>query len=105
MQHSGDRFKPKKASTGGDTHSGGGGGGGGKVEPYAYWQFDRKMLNRYRYQGMQGLQNIIVGLHLLISWESTASWDIQWARAALELISHIRFGVITSAPSMLLESP
>jgi ribosomal RNA-processing protein 12 len=38
--HSGDRFKPKKSSTGGDVK------GSNKVEPYAYWSFDRKMLNR-----------------------------------------------------------
>jgi ribosomal RNA-processing protein 12 len=38
--HSGDRFKPKKSNTGGDTK------GKAAVEPYAYWQFDRKMLNR-----------------------------------------------------------
>ncbi|KIZ06209.1 Ribosomal RNA-processing protein 12 [Monoraphidium neglectum] len=39
QQHSGDRFKPKTGGTGGDTKGGG-------VEPYAYWSFDRKMLNR-----------------------------------------------------------
>lgn len=39
QQHSGDRFKPKKGGTGGDAKGGG-------VEPYAYWSFDRKMLNR-----------------------------------------------------------
>jgi hypothetical protein len=33
------RFKPRK-NTGGDT------AGKSSVEPYAYWQFDRKMLNR-----------------------------------------------------------
>lgn len=38
--HSGERFKPKKSGTGGDVK------GGQKVEPYAYWSFDRKMLNR-----------------------------------------------------------
>lgn len=39
-RHSGDRFKPKKRATGGDT------AGKSKVEPYAYWSFDRSMLNR-----------------------------------------------------------
>ncbi|KAJ9506030.1 hypothetical protein QJQ45_002495 [Haematococcus lacustris] len=37
--HGGDRFK-SKAGTGGDVK------GRSKTEPYAYWQFDRKMLNR-----------------------------------------------------------
>lgn len=37
--HSGDRFKAKHRA-GGDTK------GSSKVEPYAYWSFDRKMLNR-----------------------------------------------------------
>lgn len=37
--HSGDRFKAKN-NTGGDVK------GRANVEPYAYWQFDRKMLNR-----------------------------------------------------------
>ena len=39
-QHTGDRFKSKKGATGGDVK------GGSKVEPYAYWPLDRKMLNR-----------------------------------------------------------
>eukprot|EP00798_Chlamydomonas_sp_ICE-L_P031075 gene31075-6202_t len=39
-KHSGDRYKPKSKTAGGDTK------GRSKVEPYAYWQFDRKMLNR-----------------------------------------------------------
>jgi ribosomal RNA-processing protein 12 len=38
--HSGERFKPRKSGTGGDVK------GSNKVEPYAYWSFDRKMLNR-----------------------------------------------------------
>jgi ribosomal RNA-processing protein 12 len=38
--HSGGRFKPRKQGTGGDVK------GGSKLEPYAYWSFDRKMLNR-----------------------------------------------------------
>lgn len=38
--HSGERFKPKTKAAGGDTK------GRSKVEPYAYWSFDRKMLNR-----------------------------------------------------------
>lgn len=36
------RYKPKKGGAGGDAT------GKAKVEPYAYWQFDRKMLNRRR---------------------------------------------------------
>jgi ribosomal RNA-processing protein 12 len=40
--HSGDRFKPKKGGTGGDSK------GSNGVEPYAYWQLDRRMLNRRR---------------------------------------------------------
>jgi ribosomal RNA-processing protein 12 len=39
-QHSGDRFKAKKSGAGGDVK------GNSKVEPYAYWPLDRKMLNR-----------------------------------------------------------
>lgn len=39
-QHSGDRFKAKKSGAGGDVK------GSSKVEPYAYWPLDRKMLNR-----------------------------------------------------------
>lgn len=42
QQHSGERFKPKKGGAGGDAK------GGAAVEPYAYWSFDRKMLNRRR---------------------------------------------------------
>ena len=38
--HSGERFKPKQSSTGGHVK------GSQRVEPYAYWSFDRKMLNR-----------------------------------------------------------
>ncbi|DBA66455.1 TPA: hypothetical protein ACH3X2_002431 [Trebouxia sp. C0005] len=38
-QHSGDRFKARKGAKG-DTK------GASKVEPYAYWPLDRKMLNR-----------------------------------------------------------
>jgi ribosomal RNA-processing protein 12 len=39
-QHTGDRFKAKKSGAGGDIK------GSSKVEPYAYWPLDRKMLNR-----------------------------------------------------------
>lgn len=39
-QHTGDRFKAKKSGAGGDVK------GSSKVEPYAYWPLDRKMLNR-----------------------------------------------------------
>lgn len=37
-QHSGDRFKAKKGQ--GDTK------GASKVDPYAYWPLDRRLLNR-----------------------------------------------------------
>ena len=39
-QHTGDRFKAKKKGSGGDVK------GNSKVEPYAYWPLDRKLLNR-----------------------------------------------------------
>jgi len=38
--HTGDRFKSRKKGTGGDVK------GNSKVEPYAYWPLDRKLLNR-----------------------------------------------------------
>lgn len=41
-QHTGDRYKPKAAGASGDVK------GKAAVDPYAYWQFDRKMLNRRR---------------------------------------------------------
>ena len=58
QQHSGDRFKAKKAGTGGDVK------GGSKVEPYAYWQMDRKMLNRRRGKqavASKGLAGVVGG--------------------------------------------
>jgi hypothetical protein len=57
-QHSGERYKPKKSGTGGDVKSGGG------VEPYAYWQLDRKMLNRRRGKqaaASKGLAGVVRG--------------------------------------------
>lgn len=39
-QHTGDRFKANKKGAGGDVK------GNSKVEPYAYWPLDRKLLNR-----------------------------------------------------------
>lgn len=39
-QHTGDRFKSKKKGTGGDVK------GNSKVEPYAYWPLDRRLMNR-----------------------------------------------------------
>jgi hypothetical protein len=39
-QYTPRRFKAKAKATGGDVK------GRSRVEPYAYWQFDRKMLNR-----------------------------------------------------------
>jgi ribosomal RNA-processing protein 12 len=57
-QHSGDRYKPKKAGTGGDVKA------GGSVEPYAYWQLDRKMLNRRRGKqaaASKGLAGVVRG--------------------------------------------
>jgi ribosomal RNA-processing protein 12 len=54
--HSGDRFKAK---TGGDMK------GKSKVEPYAYWPLDRRMLNKKRKgkqaQASKGLANIVKG--------------------------------------------
>ncbi|KAK9818389.1 hypothetical protein WJX72_011834 [[Myrmecia] bisecta] len=53
-QHSGDRFKAK--GTGGDVK------GSSKVEPYAYWPLDRKMLNRRpskKAAAQKGLENIV----------------------------------------------
>jgi hypothetical protein len=58
QQHSGDRFKAKKEGTGGDVK------GGSKVEPYAYWQMDRKMLNRRRGKqatASKGLAGVVGG--------------------------------------------
>ncbi len=57
-QHSGDRYKPKQASTGGDVKA------KAKLEPYAYWQFDRKMLNRRRgkqAEASKGLGSLVRG--------------------------------------------
>jgi ribosomal RNA-processing protein 12 len=39
-QHTGDRFKARKSGAGGDVK------GNSKVEPYAYWPLDRKLMNR-----------------------------------------------------------
>lgn len=55
--HSGERFRSKKS--GGDVK------GASKMEPYAYWPLDRKMLNKKR-RGKQaaaskGLEKIVKG--------------------------------------------
>lgn len=54
--HSGERFRAK---TGGDKK------GSSKVEPYAYWPLDRRMLNKKRRgkqaQASKGLSNIVKG--------------------------------------------
>jgi ribosomal RNA-processing protein 12 len=58
-QHTGDRYKPKAAGASGDVK-----GKGTSVDPYAYWQFDRKMLNRRRGKqaaAAKGLGGIVVG--------------------------------------------
>ncbi|PRW60392.1 ARM repeat superfamily [Chlorella sorokiniana] len=55
-QHSGDRFKAKKKGTGGDVK------GGAKVEPYAYWPLDRRLMNRRQQKAKgakQGLDKIV----------------------------------------------
>jgi ribosomal RNA-processing protein 12 len=57
-QHTGDRYKPKAAGASGDVK------GKGAVDPYAYWQFDRKMLNRRRGKqaaAAKGLGGIVSG--------------------------------------------
>lgn len=57
-QHTGDRFKPKAAGATGDVK------GKAAVDPYAYWQFDRKMLNRRRGKqaaASKGLSGIVGG--------------------------------------------
>lgn len=55
-QHSGERFKSKSGAAG-DVKKGG-------VDPYAYWQFDRKMLNRRRGKqaaASKGLGGVVAG--------------------------------------------
>ena len=55
-EHSGERFAAKKRGAGGDVK------GTSKVEPYAYWPLDRKMLNRRtakKAQASKGLANIV----------------------------------------------
>eukprot|EP01025_Chloroclados_australasicus_P000483 TRINITY_DN10247_c1_g1_i1.p1 TRINITY_DN10247_c1_g1~~TRINITY_DN10247_c1_g1_i1.p1 ORF type:complete len:1294 (-),score=185.64 TRINITY_DN10247_c1_g1_i1:300-4106(-) len=42
--HSGDRYKAKKGGAGGDAK------GKAKLEPYAYWKLDRRMLNKRKYK-------------------------------------------------------
>lgn len=57
-QHSGDRYKPKAAGATGDVK------GKASVDPYAYWQFDRKMLNRRRGKqaaAAKGLGGVVAG--------------------------------------------
>jgi ribosomal RNA-processing protein 12 len=57
-QHTGDRYKPKAAGASGDVK------GKASVDPYAYWQFDRKMLNRRRGKqaaAAKGLGGIVGG--------------------------------------------
>jgi ribosomal RNA-processing protein 12 len=57
-QHTGDRYKPKAAGASGDVK------GKAAVDPYAYWQFDRKMLNRRRGKqatAAKGLGGIVGG--------------------------------------------
>jgi ribosomal RNA-processing protein 12 len=55
-QHSGDRFKAKGKGAAGDVK------GGSRVEPYAYWPLDRKLLNRRAQKtrsAKQGLDRIV----------------------------------------------
>ncbi|PSC74246.1 ARM repeat superfamily [Micractinium conductrix] len=55
-QHSGDRFAAKKKGTGGDVK------GSAKVEPYAYWPLDRRLMNRRAQKSRgakQGLDKIV----------------------------------------------
>ncbi len=50
------RFKARKGSTGGDVK------GNSRVEPYAYWPLDRKLLNRRpgkKAAAEQGLQKVV----------------------------------------------
>eukprot|EP00873_Tetraselmis_striata_P019446 jgi/Tetstr1/439710/TSEL_028129.t1 len=57
-EHSGDRFKPKRKGTGGDMKA------SGKVEPYAYWPLDKKMLNRRSAKqatAKKGLDKVLAG--------------------------------------------
>lgn len=57
-QHTGDRYRPKAAGASGDVK------GKAAVDPYAYWQFDRKMLNRRRGKqaaAAKGLGGIVGG--------------------------------------------
>ncbi|WIA12282.1 hypothetical protein OEZ85_012341 [Tetradesmus obliquus] len=57
-QHSGERFRAK-GSASGDVK-----GKGGGIDPYAYWQFDRKMLNRRRgkqVEASKGLGGVVAG--------------------------------------------
>ncbi|WIA32410.1 hypothetical protein OEZ86_003236 [Tetradesmus obliquus] len=57
-QHSGERFRAK-GSASGDVK-----GKGGGIDPYAYWQFDRKMLNRRRgkqAEASKGLGGVVAG--------------------------------------------
>jgi hypothetical protein len=56
-RHSGDRFKSKSGASG-DVKS------KGAVDPYAYWQFDKKMLNRRKGKqaaAAKGLGGIVSG--------------------------------------------
>ena len=55
-EHSGKRFAASKKGAGGDVK------GKSKVEPYAYWPLDRKMLNRRtakKSEATQGLTDIV----------------------------------------------
>lgn len=55
-EHSGKRFAASKRGAGGDVK------GKSKVEPYAYWPLDRKMLNRRmakKSEAKHGLSEII----------------------------------------------
>lgn len=55
-EHSGKRFAASKKGAGGDVK------GKSKVEPYAYWPLDRKMLNRRgakKAEAKHGLSEIV----------------------------------------------
>ncbi|KAK9845416.1 hypothetical protein WJX81_006006 [Elliptochloris bilobata] len=55
-QHSGERFRARKGGAGGDVK------GSSRVEPYAYWPLDRKLLNRRpgkKAAAEQGLQAMV----------------------------------------------
>eukprot|EP00898_Chlorokybus_atmophyticus_P003439 jgi/Chlat1/4096/Chrsp26S04132 len=58
LTQAGEEYRPRKKGTGGDSLA----GKGGKVEPYAYWPLDRKMLNRRdakKREATRGLSSVV----------------------------------------------